>query len=172
MDANPLPSGCEPNMLSLHHHTAMSYCKMDVSTLLLGVYIIYLPCVVVCSTTNCTVTGTQADCHLLKLTSIPDNLQTYILHLDLHNNIITGINPGELQRYPYLTTLDLNFNHISWIRPGTFANLSALVDLDLTKNYLTTCLYSLPPRAFIGLSGLKTITVASQASEKDLYPIC
>eukprot|EP00058_Branchiostoma_floridae_P025685 XP_002611175.1 hypothetical protein BRAFLDRAFT_88426 [Branchiostoma floridae] len=89
----------------------------------------------------------EADCRCLSslicwcknksLTSIPQNLPTYLNQLDMRHNLISMIQSGAFVNLPQLQVLRLSWNQITVIQAGTFVNLPLLQVLDLSNNQIT-----------------------------------
>ncbi|XP_019620508.1 PREDICTED: slit homolog 2 protein-like [Branchiostoma belcheri] len=93
------------------------------------------------------------DCSNRGLTSVPQDLPTYISWLDLEGNAITDISQSDFSRYRSLKTLDLPSNQISIIQNKTFHYLTSLTLLYLENNHLTR----LPADIFEGLGNLESL---------------
>ncbi|KAI8486775.1 hypothetical protein Bbelb_355230 [Branchiostoma belcheri] len=96
---------------------------------------------------DCSCRYSECDCRYEDLTSVPQDLPTNIISLQLEVNIITTIRLGNLE------TLDLYDNEISAIQAGTFNSTPQLSALDLSSNKLT----SLRSDMFTGLGNLEEL---------------
>ena len=114
---------------------------------------------------TCSLQGDRtADCRSLDLQSIPSHLKSSITHLNMRDNNLTELNPGDLQFYPNITELDLSYNHLSRIQPGVFMGMSSIERLELVGNKLNYCNDSLPKNAFDGLVSLRKLLLYEQNS--------
>ncbi|XP_019634431.1 PREDICTED: SLIT and NTRK-like protein 4 isoform X2 [Branchiostoma belcheri] len=89
------------------------------------------------------------------LSSVPQDLPTYITQLHLYSNAITTLNQSDFSRYRSLTWLHLGDNQISMIHNKTFHDLTSLTYLNLHDNHLTT----LPADIFVGLGNLRYLSL-------------
>ncbi|XP_066283210.1 uncharacterized protein [Branchiostoma lanceolatum] len=101
----------------------------------------------------CSITGSTAYCRNQGLTSVPQNLPTGIIYLDLGNNLITTLNQSDFSQYGSLQELWLYNNEISDIQAGTFNSTPQLRELYLYQNNLT----NLRSDMFTGLGNLETL---------------
>ncbi|XP_061413931.1 leucine-rich repeat and immunoglobulin-like domain-containing nogo receptor-interacting protein 1 [Lethenteron reissneri] len=75
-------------------------------------------------------------CHRKRLLTIPDGIPIDTRVLDLSKNRLKCINYGDFSGYPQLQELDLHENVISNIEPGAFNNLHHLHTIHLQSNRL------------------------------------
>ncbi|KAI8506781.1 hypothetical protein Bbelb_152220 [Branchiostoma belcheri] len=87
------------------------------------------------------------------ISSVPQDLPTYITELRLSSNDITTLSQSDFSRYRSLVKLDLRNNQISTINSGVFRNLTRLTYLHLNNNQLTV----LRADMFVGLDSLQEL---------------
>ncbi|XP_019638724.1 PREDICTED: leucine-rich repeat-containing protein 24-like [Branchiostoma belcheri] len=97
------------------------------------------------------------DCSDRVLTSVPQDLPTYITFLILSGSNITTVSQSDFSRYSNLTHKLLEHNQISLINSGAFYNLSRLYQMYLYNNQLT----SLRTDIFVGLENLFELSLAN-----------
>ncbi|XP_019621926.1 PREDICTED: slit homolog 1 protein-like [Branchiostoma belcheri] len=91
------------------------------------------------------------------LTSIPPDLPTSIIGLNLGQNLITTLSQSDFSEYRNLETLELPQNRISVINSQPFYHLSSLTNLYLNNNRIT----ALSPDMFTGLGNLERLELES-----------
>eukprot|EP00058_Branchiostoma_floridae_P003934 XP_002589422.1 hypothetical protein BRAFLDRAFT_77868 [Branchiostoma floridae] len=94
--------------------------------------------------------SSYCECRYMSLTTVPQDLPTYITELYLSNNALTTLNQSDFSRYSNLLFLYLQSNQISEINSGAFCNLTSLAFLYINNNQLT----SLTADMFMGLNNL------------------
>ncbi|XP_029563436.1 leucine rich repeat containing 66 [Salmo trutta] len=94
-----------------------------------------------------------------QLEMIPEGLggSEFLQVLQLSHNRISGLQPGDLCRFPHLRELRLQHNHISNLHPHALRDLPELRVLDLSFNLLTT----IPPSAYLSLRNLNALVEVS-----------
>ncbi|XP_064156594.1 leucine-rich repeat neuronal protein 2-like [Anguilla rostrata] len=93
------------------------------------------------------------DCSDLLLSQLPSQLPRETHTLRLQSNLLSGLEPGELQGLGNLTELDLSQNSIGAARRLRAGPLPSLLSLHLEENQLR----QLPDAAFPGLPGLQEL---------------
>ncbi|KAG9463013.1 hypothetical protein GDO78_022619 [Eleutherodactylus coqui] len=105
----------------------------------------------------CSCSSGVVDCYGRGLYFTPDNLEEGIHTLLLAYNKVTSLKSLSFHKYTNLSRLELHNNLISAIDPQAFKNLQNLSYLDLSSNQLTT----LKPEVFKPLSSLKTLNLGN-----------
>ncbi|KAG8547475.1 hypothetical protein GDO81_028281 [Engystomops pustulosus] len=105
----------------------------------------------------CRCSSGVVDCYGRGLYFIPEDLDEDTHTLLLAYNKITALKTLSFHKYPNLIHLELHNNLISTIDPQTFKNLHNLTYLDLSSNQLTT----LKPEVFNPLISLKTLNLGN-----------
>ena len=82
-----------------------------------------------------------------KLTAVPVNLKTNIVHLDLRNNHIALLGPDSFPGLTAVTTMDLSHNRITHIDNLAFQSCESLVDLIIEFNKITAMPSSFGPNS-------------------------
>ncbi|XP_040261298.1 leucine-rich repeat-containing protein 26-like [Bufo bufo] len=105
----------------------------------------------------CRCSSGVVDCYGRGLYFIPEDLDEDTHTMLLAYNRITALKTLSFYKYPYLSHLELHNNLISNIDPQAFKNLQNLTYLDLSRNQLTI----LKPKVFEPLTGLKTLNLGN-----------
>ncbi len=106
-------------------------------------------------------TRVNVDCSRRGLTSVPENLPRWTVHLDLHGNDIKEVHPNTSVKFPCnITHLDLSDNDLQILDPEAFGCLHLLETLNLAGNKL--CLPTgYPEGVFRDLTALRVLTTYS-----------
>ncbi|XP_050411578.1 leucine-rich repeats and immunoglobulin-like domains protein 2 [Patella vulgata] len=123
----------------------------------------------------CACLGQMVDCSRRGLIEVPKDIPSWVEILELQNNGITVLNPGDFKGLPNLKLLDLSSNDIEFINNTVFNDLQHLITLKMNYNKLTELpvfpknssmqtinvnhngIISIKPEAMASLPNLKTL---------------
>ncbi|XP_039982653.1 toll-like receptor 13 [Xiphias gladius] len=106
---------------------------------------------------TCRISYDVAICSNSRLRTVPQDIPSTVIGLDLSKNNIPRVKVSDFTNLPVLTKLDLKLNRISQIDNGAFANLISLKKLNLNNNRLV----ELGEDLFHGLSNLTELRIIS-----------